>query len=289
MKCTISAALILLAGICAGAAAADTCGPQRIVSLSPSITETLFALGLGGRVAGVTRYCRYPPEAERLPKVGGYADPDYEGIVRLKPDLVIMMREHESAAACLRKLQVPVLTVDHNSVAGIINSIGAIGDRCHAAQRAGVVADSLKEQIGRIRKMTERLLCPRVMVCVEHGAGAFTGLYIAGKNTFYDELVALAGGQNAYVGADVMFPLIAIEGIYRINPQVIFDMLPAIGGKPPDTERVAREWKTLAKVDAVKNGRVYVFDQDYAVVPGPRFIATLEQMARAIHPELAWK
>jgi iron complex transport system substrate-binding protein len=261
------------------------CPCRRIVSLAPSVTEILFGLGLGDKVAGVTRYCRYPPEARKKTQVGGYVDPNYEELLRLQPDLTIMLTVHTAAAERLRHLGLATLTVDHTRISGIINSIMTIGNACGAAEKARRKVDDITAEIGRVRNATKGSSTPRVLISVDRNTDAFSSVYIAGKNTCYDELISIAGGVNAYSGA-AAYPAVSIEGILHMNPQVIIDLVPNIDGREKVRAKILAHWKKAAGVEAVQNGRVYLFEQDYTVIPGPRFIDLLEDMVRAIHPEL---
>lgn len=264
---------------------------RRIVSLAPSITETLFALELGNRVVGVTRYCDYPPEALGREKVGGYYDPNYEAIVALKPDLVIMLPEHEEPKKYLTELGLSVLAVNQESISGILDSIRAIGKLCGAEREAWEVVAGIEGRMAEIRNRMEGLPRPRVMLCVGRnmGSGFIEDVYIAGRDGFYDEMITIAGGMNAYHGRMPKFPMVSAEGMLRLNPEVIIDMVPDLEGKGWNEEDILKEWQSVGGVDAVKNEDVYVFGQGYAVIPGPRFILILESMARAIHPEIEWE
>ena len=263
---------------------------RRIVSLAPSITEILFALGLGDKVVGVTHYCDFPPEALTKTKVGGYYDPNYEAIVALRPDLVIMLTEHEEPKRYLGQLGLNVLMVNHKSISGILNSLMAIGKACGAEQNVTSVVRDLRERMERIRQKTDGMPRSKVMVSVGRnmGSGSLKDVYISGRSGFYDEMITFAGGVNAYSG-DVAFPVVSGEGIIRMNPEVIIDMIPDLDEKGWDKAMILKEWETVSGVDAVKNGRVYVFGEDYVVVPGHRFILILEKMARVIHPEVDWE
>ncbi len=264
---------------------------RRIVSLAPSITEILFALDLGDSVVGVTRYARYPPAVLTRTKIGGYYDPGYEAIIALNPDLVIMLPEHEEPARYLGNLGLNLLVVNHRDISGILNSITAIGKVCGAEQKAMDIVRNLRGRIERIRHKTYGLNRPRVMISVGRnmGSGSLRDVYISGRGGFYDEMIRIAGGVNAYTG-DIAFPVISGEGIARMNPDVIIDMVPDLDQKGLDKTLIIKEWeKNLPDVDAVRNDRVYVFGEDYVVIPGPRLILIIEEMARAIHPELDWE
>ena len=263
---------------------------RLIVSLAPSITEILFALGLGDRVVGVTRYCDFPPAAHTKTNIGGYYDPNYESIVKLCADLVIMLSEHKGPKQHLSELGLNTLVVNHKSISGILNSITIIGKTCGAEQKAESIVHDIQLRMERIRQKTESLPRPRVMIFVEKnmGSGTLRDVCISGRDGFYDEMIRLAGSVNAYAG-NVAFPVVSREGIIRLNPEVIIDMIPDFDEKDRDKVMILKEWDAVSQVNAVIKKRIYVFGEDYVVIPGPRFILILEKMARVIHPEVAWE
>jgi len=260
--------------------------PQHIVSLAPSVTEVLFALGLGDRVVGVTHHCQYPPPALEKPKVGDYYHPDYEAILTLRPDLVILLPEHEEAQRYLSSLGVSTLMVNHFSIKGVLDSILRIGRRCGCEAAAQQMVQDIQGRMEIIRKKTARLEPPRVLVSVGRnmGPGMIKDVYICGKDGFYSEMIELAGGRNAYQGGEVKFPIISGEGIVRLNPQVILDVIPDLAESGWKEKEILRQWNLLSGVEAVARHRVHVLSHNYAVVPGPRFILILEDMAALIHP-----
>ena len=262
---------------------------RRIVSLAPSITETLYALGLMDRVVGVTRYCDYPPEALKIKKVGGYYDPNYEAILMLEPDLIIMLEEHEAPREHLTKLGFSVVAVNHKSIPGILQSIESIGEICGVLQKAKFITGDIRARMERILEKTEGLPSPRVLVSIGRnmGSGTLEDVYISGKEGFYDEMILRIGGVNAYSGG-VAFPVVSGEGIIRMNPEVIIDMVPDLEERGWGPETIYRAWDALSQVDAVKKGRVYVFGEDYVAVPGPRFIDIMERMAQVMYPDVHW-
>jgi iron complex transport system substrate-binding protein len=192
----------------------DENGPEvlhnRIVSLAPSITETLYALGMMDHVVGVTRYCDYPPEALTKAQIGGYYDPNYEAIIALEPDLIIMLAEHEEPRTQLAKLGYDIVVVDHRSIAGILRSIEIIGEACGVPQKAKSITGDIMARMERIREKTRGLPSPRVMVCIGRnmGSGTLKEVYISGKEDFYDEMIRSIGGVNAYEGT-VAFPVVS--------------------------------------------------------------------------------
>lgn len=269
----------------------DDSYPSRIISLSPSITEILFALGLGDRVAGVTRFCKYPPEARKKPAVGGYYDPDYEAILRLNADFIIMLPEHAASRKNIESLGAAILVVDHTTVEGMLRSIETIGGRCGAPVRAKKLSDSLRAGMERIGKATAALAKPRVLVTLGRGmaSGSLDNLFIAGPGTMYDEFLTISGGANAMPAKGVQFPQISLEGIYTLDPDIIIDMTPDLRAYNLTREKVMAEWKKAARVRAVTENRVYLLEDDYVTIPGPRIVGTVALMAHAIHPEAAWE
>ncbi|MCC6580479.1 MAG: ABC transporter substrate-binding protein [Phycisphaeraceae bacterium] len=270
-----------------------TTGPaqpaRRVISLAPSITETLFAVGAGNRVVGVTRYCLYPPQAKTVEQVGGYLDHSMEAMLRLKPDLVIAGEEHHDSLEQLRKLGLPILIVHHRMIGGILESIGLIGQATDSLAGAEDLAADIRGRMERVRRKVAGLPRPRVMVCLGRGMGGGVGeIFIAGKDNFYDEIIELAGGANVFDAAIVKSPAISDEGVLRLNPDVIIDMVPSPEERGTTAAAIAEDWKTLSQVAAVKAGRVHVLTGDYVVIPGPRFARTLEDAARVIQPEARW-
>jgi iron complex transport system substrate-binding protein len=263
--------------------------PQRIISLAPSVTEVLFALGLGDRVVGVTNHCRYPSAVLSKEKVGDYYHPDFEAILSLRPDLVVLLPEHEEAQRYLSSLGVRTLRVNHFTIPGVLDSILQIGEICGTGAGEQMVKD-IRGRMETIRRRTAHLQPPRVMVSLGRnmGPGVIRDAYICGQDGFYSQMIELAGGKNAYPGGGLKFPTLSAEGIIRLNPQVILDMVPDLTESGWKEEDILGQWSQLKGVEAVAHHRVHVLTHDYAVVPGPRFILILEDMARLIHPEARW-
>lgn len=263
--------------------------PHRIISLAPSVTELLFALGLGDRVVGVTNHCRYPSAVLSKEKVGDYYHPDYEAILSLRPDLVVLLPEHEEAERYLSSLGVKTLRVNHFTIPGVLDSMLLIGKICGTETGEQMVED-IRGRMETIRSKTDGLEPSRVLVSLGRnmGPGIIRDVYICGEDGFYSEMIELAGGKNAYRGGELKFPTLSAEGIVRLNPQVILEIVPDLAESGWKEEDILRQWGQLRGVDAVIHHRVHVLSHDYAVVPGPRFILILDDMAKLIHPEVRW-
>ena len=266
-------------------------GPcQRIVSLAPSVTATPFALGLGDRVVGVTRFGDFPPEALKKPKVGGFSDPSYERILELKPDHVFLLEFHEVARDNLTRLRIKTETLTADSIPELIASIRAIGSACGVERNAEKLVRSMEQRLAVVRGKIAGRERPRVLVSIGRtmGSGSLKDIYAAGRGTIFGEAVELAGGANALEDDTADYPRLSIEGVLDLDPDVIVDLVVDMKEKHLDAADIVSEWRDAAHVAAVRNGRVYVLGQDYVVVPGPRIVLLVEQLARLFHPEIDW-
>lgn len=255
--------------------------------MAPSTTEILFTLGLGEKVIGVTRYCDRPAAARRLPKIGGYVDPNYEAIVSLQPDLVILLTSQDKARAQLGALGITTLTVAHASIEDIRETIGQIGQACGADDRAQELLNRLDERTARVTRAVDGCDRPGVLICIDRDrtSGTLGAMYMAGHDGFYDRIIHLAGGVTACPAQAVAFPQLSAESIIRLNPDVIIDLVSPSSSQPINETDIRRQWDQLQTVRAVQNGHVYVITGDQALRPGPRYIEFLEQLARLLHPD----
>lgn len=260
---------------------------SRVVSLAPSVTETLFALGLGERVVGVSKYSEYPPEAKRKPRVGGLLDPNLEAIVALKPTLVVLLSEFREKISFIEALGLKTLTLEHRTTRGILESISTIGDACDVTERAQSLRTELAQRMDAVKSRVAAKPAVRTMVVIGEsgGDGSLKSFFLSGKDGFYDEILRLAGGTNVVEGMTLGISSIAAEGVITLNPDVIIEIVLANGGPALDHEVVRQAWQQVPSVSAVKSGRIHIIDADYVSVPGPRFVRVLEDFARFLHPE----
>ena len=263
---------------------------QRIVSTTPSITEMLFALGLGDRVVGVTTFCRYPPAATKLPKIGSYTQPNLEVIVSLRPDLVIIQENPIRLGAKLRGLGLRVLELDHRSVNDIYVSLDKIAGAAGVSERAQSLKASIRSQLDAVRREAAGLPRRRVMFLVGRTPNALEGMMAVGKASYLNELMQIAGGDNIFADAVTAYPKISLEEILARDPDVIIDMgemANTEGVTEADKRRVVRLWDRYPAIRAVREKRVYAVASDIFVVPGPRMVEATREFFRMIHPEQA--
>jgi iron complex transport system substrate-binding protein len=272
------------------AAAALACGqaPKRIVSTAPSLTELLYALGLGDRVVGVDRFSRYPPEALRKPKIGDYANPNLEAIAALRPDLVIIPVNPVKLAERLAVLRLKVLEIDQESLAKLYESFRIVGEAAGARAQADKLESTVRAQLETVRARAAPLKKTRMMFVVGRTPNRLDGLIVVGQASYLNEIIALAGGENVFRDAVASYPGVSLEEVLARNPDVIVDM-----GDMADTVGVTEEhkrdvtslWERVSSVAAVKQHRVYAVASDVYVVPGPRVVDAAKAFLAMLHPE----
>lgn len=256
---------------------------HRIVSLAPSITETLYALGVGEKIAGVTRFCDYPADAATKATVGGFIDVNYEALVALQPDIVILLEEHEAVQSYLNNIQIPFVTVNHKTIQGVMASFDSLGIIFHKQQKAQAILDSMQSTIAFIRKNTRRLPAPEVLITLERAQGSLQQITIVGDDHYYDEMLDIIGAVNVYNGISIRYPTISLEGIQRLNPDVIIEIIsnPALDSN--DIATYAEDWNRISDLTAVKNNNVRTLHQPYTARPGPRIVLFLQDLLEAVH------
>ena len=255
--------------------------PSRIVSLAPSITEILFALGLDKEVVGVTQFSNYPPATKNKKKVGSYVKLNIEVIVGLSPDLIIATADGNPRESVekLEELGIPVFVIYPKKMVDIYRNLRAIGAITGKIVEAERLASSLEGRINAIANKVRN--SPRPKVFLQLGTNP---LYTAGKGTFMDQLIELAGGVNIVGGSLVRYPAYSMEEVLSRNPDFIFSTL--MDGNNADIKAFWEKWNTLS---AVKSGRIFSINPDLVNRPSPRIADGLEAIAKKIHPEIFLK
>ncbi len=253
--------------------------PQRIVSLAPSNTETVYALRKGALVVGVTEYCDYPAEAKEKPKIGGFTKIDLEKVVGLTPDLVLATNIHaKSIVPELEKRGLTVFVIEPKNVDEVLSKLVTFGKLLGATDEANRLSAQLKSRMDSITsKVATAKTKPRVFYEIDKT------LYTPGPGSFVDDLLTKAGGMNIASDAKSAYAQLSSEVIIARDPEVILlgDML---FGETPETLKARPGW---ANITAVKTNRIIpVPDENLVARPGPRIIDGLEMVARALYPDL---
>ncbi len=275
----LAAAAALCVYALALAAPANAAARMRIVSLAPSVTETLFALGAGPEVVGVSQYCDYPPEVRELPRVGSFLTPNLEAIIALRPTLVVGLELSSDVRQirALNSMGYPVLLVSDDSLDQIEASIEKVGARIDRGAQARLLVANIQAQIAAVQQRLANVKPERALMLVGHQP-----IVAVGAGTYLDELMRIARADNIAAVVGEQWPHLGIEFIIAMRPQVILD-----GAMGSDASSSSDFWEKYPTIPAVRDHRVLGYAQDPMLHAGPRVGQSLEIIARKIHPE-AW-
>lgn len=253
---------------------------MKIVSLSPSNTEILFALGLDDKIVGVDDFSDYPKEALDKEKVGGFSKPNIEKIVALDPDLVLSVASMQADAVTeLKRLKINVFALESQNIADIVSAIEKVGKITGSDSEAKRVADKITAKIEEVQSRTKDIKKserPKVFFELYNDP-----LMSAGSATFIGDMISIAGGRNIAAPSKEAYPQFSLETLVNEDPQVY---LAASGSMTDPGDLINRPgWESLT---AVKDGKVFVLDENLINRPGPRVVEGLEQVAKSIHPEI---
>jgi len=252
--------------------------PRRIVSLIPSLTEIVYALGRGGLLVGATKYAKEPPAAAELPRVGTYLHLDVERIVALKPDLCLGVRDGnpEHLISRIETMGIPVFALDPRTLPEIVESVVMLGELLDARQKAAQIAGEMEAKIAavddRVRQVANR---PGVFFLIDASP-----MVSAGSGTFIDRVITRAGGRNLAAGP-VSYPRFSWEDILALQPEVV--IIASMAGGYTEKQLKA-EWQKWPGIPAVQNNRIHVVDASLFDRPVPRLIDGLVELADIFHP-----
>jgi iron complex transport system substrate-binding protein len=261
--------------------------PRRIVSLVPSATEALFAMGAGSRIVGVGSFDTFPPEVERLPRVGALLDPDVERILALKPDLMICYASQIDLQTQLSRAGIRLFPYKHGSLADVVTTIRQLGEAIAAPREAEALASRIERDLDGVRARVAGRGRPRVMLVIGRESQSLRTINVSGGYGFLHDLVELAGGANVFSDVKRESVNISSETVLARAPDVIVELRYSGTGTDGELERERRVWAALPGVPAVRTQRVHVLFGGELVIPGPRVVQTAALFAAVIHPPAA--
>lgn len=248
--------------------------PQRIVSLAPGVTETLFALGLEPQIVGVTRFCDYPQQARSKPQVGDYTNPNLEAILLQRPDLVFLSADAATPAllAKMENLGLPVYVVYPNDLNATLQMLRAIGEVTGKAAAGEKLARNLTDTLTKVQAAVKGRKRPKVLFCV-----MVQPLTVAGPATMVGDLIKAAGGENVVPDGTVRYPTWNYEALLVADPDLI------IVSPHPGTPNPVDLFTSWTELSAVRNRRIISVEPDQVHRPGPRLPLGLTALAEAFH------
>lgn len=272
--------LVYIIGLQASSAEA----PKRIISLSPNITQIVYALGAWDSVVGVTIYADFPTEVEETPKVGGWVNPNMEAILTLKPDLVLLMKDQNTIfGQKLDNLGLNKYVIDSNdSVEDILESITALGAVLDKEPRAESLTSEIRNELKRITLRTKDTEKRKVLIVVGRNPGTLEDIYVIGRNNYINELLNMAGGKNV-IENDRLSVKLTKEAVLTLNPDVIIEIN---HDKSRREAQILETWGNLDLANAVRNNEVYILPSTVLLHPSQRILDGAKVLTEILHPDL---
>ena len=252
---------------------------ERIVSLSPSITEILYALNADKELVATSSYSLYPLEAQKLPIIGGYESPHIEKILSHTPSLVVGQTFNQSALDKLKHFRIKTLTLKLKTIDDIKNSISTLGNALNKIEEAKRLTKNIDNVISKIEKSKKP---HRVMIVYGLKEDLRSGIYIAGDNIFFNDIITLNSNVNAYSDRTTRQPVLNYENVIALNPQRIIILHSHATEANVNVKRALKNWYSLP-TDAAKNGKISIVDEDYTHIPSHRIALTIERLSREMN------
>lgn len=280
-RCRAWAAVVLAA---LAVTAASGASARRVVSIIPATTEMLFSMGAGDRVVAVGTYDRFPPDVDRLPRVGALIDPNVERILSLRPDLVVLYDTQAELITQLERAHIPYYPYTHRGLADITATIRSLGARVGVEPSANALATRIEQHLDDIRRRVAKTPRPKTLLVFGRELGSLRNIDASGGYGFLHDMLDTAGGADALADLRQQSVMMSTEMVLARAPEVIIELRYSRDADP-NAEAEMRAWNALAAVPAVRNHRVYLLHGEEFVVPGPRVAAATERLARTLHPE----
>lgn len=243
-------------------------GEQRIITLSPSINEIVFALGEGKNIVANTQYSDYPEESKSIPKVGGYATISLEKIIAYKPTVVIAQNYDEKLLRNLKALGINTLIFKTDTISSIKKTITTLGKYFKRDENASELVKTIDESLASLGNIVKN---KKILTVIGPRKNLNNQIYIAGNNLYFEDVLKASNNKNAYFSESTNQPVVNSEKIINMNPDIIVLLSPFLDGKIEEQERLKTLWQTLP-VNASINKDIYIIDKTYSGIPSHRVI-----------------
>lgn len=239
---------------------------ERIIALSPAINEIIFALDSGDKIVGNTDYCRYPAESNNITKVGGYFSPSLEKIVVLKPDIVIMQENNLAMADKLQKLGIKTMVMKIDSVDSIKKAIGNLGILLNKKEKSTLIVTKIERSLASLKGITRN---QKILIPIGYHTDFSKEVHIAGQNLYFDDIIEASGNVNALQSSQKGQPVLNLEKILKLNPDIVIILAPLMREKKFTKESLIAPWMKLP-INAAKTKSIFVEEGTYAGIPSDR-------------------
>ncbi|QOG12472.1 ABC transporter substrate-binding protein [Arcobacter sp. FWKO B] len=245
---------------------------DRIVALSPAINEIIFALGKGDKIVGNTTYCKFPKTSQEIPKVGGYFSPSLEKILSLKPDIVIMQENNIDLSNKLEKIGINTKVVKIDTIESIKKTIANLGEILDNTNKADEIIVSIDNALASLEGIISD---KRILIPIGYNTDLSKEIFVVGQNLYFDDIIKVSGNFNALQSSRKGQPVLNMEKILHINPDIIIILSPLMSEKGLSKEELIKPWKNIP-INAAKTDSIYVQTGDYAGIPSDRIIQFIE-------------
>ena len=241
-------------------------GSERIVTLSPSINEIVFALGVGENVVANTKHCDFPEESKSVPKIGGYNNISLEKVLELKPTVVIGQDYDEKLNSNLKALGIKTLIYKTNTISSIKNTILELGEFFQKEEKAKELVSNINTALSSLNSIIEN---KKVLIVISPKKSLSNQIYVTGNFLYFEDIIKASGNQNAYNSENPAQPVVNTEKIINMNPDIIVLLAPFLDGKLDEQKEIINAWKQLP-INASKDDNIYAVDKLYAGIPSQR-------------------
>lgn len=249
-------------------------GNERVVALSPAINEIIFALGLGDEIVANTDYCNFPPESKSKPKVGGYFSASLEKIFALKPSIVFMDENDAPLGDKLKKLGIKTVVIKIDSYSSIRESIFQISDYLNKKAEGKTIVNELDKKLFALKGIVSD---KKILMVFGHNSDLSKSIFVSGQNLYFDDIISASGNQNALQSKRHGQPILNLEKIIAINPDIIILLAPDAAMLGLSKEALISPWMRVP-INATKQKHIYVEDKEYSSTPSQRLGLFLDDM-----------
>ena len=250
----------------------------RVVALSPSINEIIFALGKGDTIVANTQFSNYPEEAKLLPKVGGYFSVDLEKVVAFKPDMVMLQAYDMSVVENLKKLNINHMLLKTNSMEEIKQTIQRIADFYGEKEQSTKLLSDINNSLESIKNIIHN---QKILIVISATTNFSKPIYVVGHNIYLEDIILHSNNQNAYNVPTLAQPTVNLETIIKLNPDMVILLAPYLNKSDISKETLIQKWKTIP-ITASKKENIFVIDKEYAGIPSQRVQYFIEDFKKAL-------
>lgn len=286
--CGLCAVLMGLAAVAACAEESErAAGPRRVISLSPNLTESVYAMGAEELLVGRSMFCAWPPEALELKNCGGWANPNFEVITKLDPDMILLLGRHESVSEFAEARGIAVEQFEMDDSETILAGIRKLGRVLGREDAATSLALRIEAELGELAGEIEELEMeqrPLTFLSLTRSQGSLASIFTAAGDSFIAESLELAGGRNAFAELTQPYAQVSKEALLMRNPEVVLEIQAGMELTSESRRMLVADWEQLPTLAAVREGRIHVLNEAYLMIPGPRIVLMVRRLRAALFP-----